>query len=124
MPMQTYPWTLLNTTESWSIKFPASGLYFRHVVRFSLSGLPEATDLRVELDGIELDWVPKEGLGLDRWHYDIHRAGGLSDGEHILSFTLLNQEREGVAQLCSAEILEFGDEDECVIIMPKEIFYS
>ncbi|EKM79164.1 hypothetical protein AGABI1DRAFT_106739 [Agaricus bisporus var. burnettii JB137-S8] len=114
MPMQTYPWTLLNTTQSWSIKFPASGLYFRHVVRFSLSGLPEATDLRVELDGIELDWVPKEGLGLDRWHYDIHRDGGLSDGEHILSFTLLNQEREGVAQLCSAEILEFGDEDEFV----------
>lgn len=112
--MQVYPWTLLNTTQTWSINFPASGLYFRHLVRFSLSGLPEASDLRVELDGVDLNWVPKDGLGLDRWHYDIQRAVGLSDGEHTLSFTLLNPERQGVAQLCSAEILEFGDEDEYV----------
>ncbi|KXN82819.1 hypothetical protein AN958_02093 [Leucoagaricus sp. SymC.cos] len=114
MPMQVYPWTLLNTTQSWSIKFPASGTYSRHLVRFSLSGLPEVSDLHVELDGVDLKWVPKEGLGLDRWHYDIHRDGGLSDGEHELNFTLLNKELEGVAQLCSAEILEFGSEDEFV----------
>lgn len=115
MPMQIYPWTLLNTTQPWSIKFTASGMYSRHIVRFSLSGLPEASDLHVELDGIDLNWVPKEGLSLDRWHYDIHRNGGLSDGEHELKFTLLNKEREGVAQMCSAEILEFGDEDEYVL---------
>ncbi|KAF5360455.1 hypothetical protein D9756_004955 [Leucocoprinus leucothites] len=114
MPMQVYPWTLLNTTGSWSIKFNSSGTYSRHLVRFSLSGMPEAADLRVELDGIDLNWVPKEGLGLDRWHYDIHRDGGLSGGEHELKFTLLSKEREGVAQLCSAEILEFGDEKQFI----------
>jgi len=114
MPMQAYPWTLLNTTQSWSINFLASGMYSRHLVRFSLSGLPEASDLRVELDGVDLGWVPKDGLGLDRWHYDIHQDGGLSDGEHELRFVLLNREREGVAQLCSAEILEFGNEDEFI----------
>ncbi|KAJ3563209.1 hypothetical protein NP233_g9086 [Leucocoprinus birnbaumii] len=114
MPMQVYPWTLLNTTQSWSIEFNASGTYSRHIVRFSLSGLPEADDLHIELDGIKLDWVPKEGLGLDRWHYDIHRDGGLSDGKHELAFTLLNKDREGVAQLCSAEILEFGNESEFI----------
>lgn len=112
MPMQIYPWTLLNTTQSWSVNFTSSGTFSRHLVRFSLSGLPEASDLRVELDGIDLGWVPKDGLGLDRWHYDVHRAGGLSGGEHTLTFTLVNKEREGVAQLCSAEILEFGDENE------------
>lgn len=112
MPMQVYPWTLLNTTQSWSINFISSGTYSRHLVRFSLSGLPEAADLRVELDGVDLGWVPKDGLGLDRWHYDIHQNGGLSGGEHELRFVLVNQEREGVAQLCSAEILEFGNEDE------------
>ncbi|KAF9453158.1 hypothetical protein P691DRAFT_802037 [Macrolepiota fuliginosa MF-IS2] len=114
MPIQVYPWTLLNITQSWSISFNASGLYNRHLVRFSLSGLPEASDLRVELDGKDLGWIPKEGLGLDRWHYDIHRDGGLSNGEHELRFTLLNGEREGVAQMCSAEILEFGDESEFI----------
>lgn len=112
MPMQIYPWTLLNTSQSWSINFTSSGTYSRHLVRFSLSGLPEASDLRVELDGVDLEWVPKKGLGLDRWHYDIHCDGGLSGGEHELRFTLVNKEREGVAQLCSAEILEFGDESE------------
>jgi hypothetical protein len=114
MPMQVYPWTLLNTTQSWSINLTSSGTYPRHLVRFSLSGLQEASDLRVELDGTDLKWVPKEGLGLDRWHYDIHRDGGLSGGEHELKFTLLNKEREGAAQLCSAEILEFGTEEEYV----------
>ncbi len=112
MPMQAYPWTLLNTNQSSSVSFVSSGTFFRHIVRFSPSGLPEASDLRVELDGVDLGWVPKDGLGLDRWHYDIHRDGGLSGGKHELKFVLVNQEREGVAQLCSAEILEFGDEDE------------
>jgi len=51
---------------------------------------------------------------VDRWHYDIHRDTALSSGEHELKFTLLNTERQGVAQLCSAEMLEFGNEDEFV----------
>ncbi|KAK7464905.1 hypothetical protein VKT23_006114 [Stygiomarasmius scandens] len=112
MPMQTYPWTLLNTSSSWSTKFVSSGTFSRHLVRFSLSGLPEKADLKVELDNVDLGWEPKVGLGVDRWHYDVHLDRGLSGGEHELRFTLLNREREGIAQLCSAEILEFGDEDE------------
>ncbi|KAI0345646.1 hypothetical protein BDW22DRAFT_1324402 [Trametopsis cervina] len=110
MPLQEYAWTLLNTTTPWSIKFNASGLYSRHVVRFSLSGLPEEEDLTVKIDGTDLGWKPKVGLGIDRWHYDIHRSGGLSDGEHEITFALNNAEREGIAQMCSVEVLEFGDE--------------
>lgn len=112
MPMQVYPWTMLNTTSTWSIKFTSSGDYSRHVVRFSLSGLSQQEDLQVMLDGVDLGWVPKPGIGLDRWHYDIHSPNGLAPGLHELSFILVNKKQEGVAQLCSAEILEFGNEEE------------
>ena len=112
MPLQDYAWSMLNTSTSWKTTFRSSGMYARHLVRMSLSGLPEKTDLRVELDGKDLRWEPKEGLGIDRWHYDFYRQGSLEGGEHEVSFTLLNKEREGIAQMCSVEVLEFGDEDE------------
>ena len=57
MPLQDYAWTLLNTTTPWSTKFTASGTYSRHLVPFSLSGLPEASDSTVELDGKDLEWT-------------------------------------------------------------------
>ncbi|KAJ3995315.1 IgA peptidase M64-domain-containing protein [Lentinula boryana] len=127
MPMQIYPWTLLNTTSSYTSTFISSGSFPRYLVRFSLSGLPEESDLRVELDGNDLGWKPKAGLGVDRWHYDIKLgqgweddtieyagSGGLTGGEHELSFVLLNKDREGEAQLCSAEVLEFGSEQEFI----------
>ncbi|KIP02525.1 hypothetical protein PHLGIDRAFT_26549 [Phlebiopsis gigantea 11061_1 CR5-6] len=112
MPLQDYAWTLLNTTTSWTANFSASGTYSRHLVRFSLSGMPESSDLTVELDGEDLKWAPRQYIGVDRWHYDVHRNGGLSDGTHEVKFTLNNADREGVAQLCSVEILEFGSEGE------------
>jgi len=62
------------------------------------------------LDGVDLGWVPREDIGMDRWHYDVHREGGLSDGTHEMKFTLHNKETEGQAQLCSLEVLEFGDQ--------------
>lgn len=112
MPMQEYPWTMLNTSTPWSTKFRSFGAYSRHLIRFSLSGIPERSDLKVELDGSDLGWVPWEGIGLDRWHYDVHRKDSLSPGEHEVKFTLIDGNREGTAQLCSVEIIEFGNEDE------------
>ncbi|KAH9950639.1 IgA peptidase M64-domain-containing protein [Amylocystis lapponica] len=114
MPMQAYPWTLLNMSAPWIVRFNSSGTYPRHLVRFSLSGLPDGGDLTVELDGEDLGWVPRQDIGLDRWHYDVHRDSTLSGGEHELRFTLKNADTVGVAQLCSTEILEFGDETEFV----------
>ncbi|OBZ71631.1 hypothetical protein A0H81_08541 [Grifola frondosa] len=114
MPMQEYPWTLLNISTPWSTTFNSSGTYSRHVVRFSLSGLPEKDDLTVELDGADLQWTPRQDVGIDRWHYDVHRDSVLSDGEHEVKFTLKVKDREGVAQLCSVEILEFGNETEFI----------
>lgn len=92
--------------------------------------MPEKSDLRVELDGKDVGWEPKVGLGVDRWMYDVKLGEGwrsegegesllslgLEGGEHNLSFILLNEDREGEAQLCSAEVLEFGSEDEWVLL--------
>lgn len=116
MSMQAYPWTPLNTSSSWSIAFDSSGTYSRHLVKFSLSGIPSVDDLVVLLDGIDLGWVPRKDIGVDRWHYDFWRESGLSAGAHELSF-VLKIDREGVAQLCSVEVLEFGDEAECVQVI-------
>lgn len=103
---------MLNTSTPWKVQFSSSGQYPRHLVRFSLSGLPSASDLNVTLDGKEVPWQPKPGIGVDRWHYDIHNNETLADGLHELVFTLRNKKLEGTAQLCSAEILEFGTDEE------------
>jgi len=112
MAMQAYPWTLLNTTAPWSITFTSSGTYSRYSVQFSLSGIPSKEDLRVTLDGVDLGWLPRENIGMDRWFYNFHSARSLDAGKHVLSFTLLSGEKQGAAQLCSTEILEYGAEDE------------
>lgn len=122
MPFQSYAWTMLNTTTPWSATFTSSGNYTWHRVRFSLSGLPNASDLKVYLDGNDLHWKPRLDIGLDRWHYDILHDTGLKNTIHELRFELLGRDLEGVAQLCSAEIIEYGDEEEYVLhsllIMP------
>ena len=112
MPMQAYPWTMLRLSTPWTVQFSSSGQYARHLVRFSLSGLPSSSDLSIRLDGKELAWKPRPDIGLDRWHYDIHRNEVLEDGDHELTFELKNKALEGMAQLCSAEILEFGADEE------------
>ncbi|KAL1692019.1 IgA peptidase M64-domain-containing protein [Schizophyllum commune] len=112
MPMQTYPWTLLNTTQPWSVTFDSAGTYSKYLVRFSLSGLPERGDVKVRIDGRDLGWEPKEGIGMDRWHYDFLVGDGLAGGSHELVFELVNGGREGSAQLCNAEVIEYGDDEE------------
>lgn len=115
MPLQNYAWTLLNTSSAWSTTLYSSGTYAWHLVRFLLSGLPDEADLRVELDGKDLGWVPRKDIGVDRWHYDIKINETLEEGEHQVKFVLKNGEREGEAQLCSVEVLELGDESEYVL---------
>ena len=112
MPLQEYAWAMLNTSAPWSATFASAGTYAWHLVRFSLSGIPHAEDLRVELDGRDLGWVPRQDIGVDRWHYDIRVDASLQPGQHEVAFKLQNREIEGKAQLCSVEILEFGDENE------------
>jgi hypothetical protein len=112
MAMQAYPWTLLDTSAPWSITFESSGTYSRYSIQFSLSGIPSKEDLRVTLDGVDLGWLPREDVGMDRWFYNFHSPKKLAAGKHVLCFTLLNAEKQGAAQLCSTEILEYGTEDE------------
>lgn len=66
----------------------------------------------MELDGKDLGWTPRADIGVDRWHYDIKLNRTLEGGEHEVKFVLKNAKREGDAQLCSVEVLEFGDETE------------
>ncbi|KAG9315682.1 IgA peptidase M64-domain-containing protein [Chiua virens] len=108
MPMQAYPWTLLEVGKPWSVTFSSSGTYARHLVKFSLSGIPEADDFAVYLDGTDLEWTPRSHIGIDRWHYDLPFESGLTGGEHTLAFALRNTAIQGRAQLCSVEVLEFG----------------
>ncbi|KZP26330.1 hypothetical protein FIBSPDRAFT_732610 [Athelia psychrophila] len=112
MPIQAYPWTILNTSSPWSITFDSSGTYARHLLKFSLSGIPSVDDLSVLFDGVDLGWEPRHDIGLDRWHYDVLTEAGLSAGSHEVSFVLREQSATNLAQLCSVEVLEFGDETE------------
>ncbi|KAG1777226.1 IgA peptidase M64-domain-containing protein [Suillus placidus] len=112
MPMQAYPWTLLNTTQPWSISFLSSGNYARYLIKFSLSGLPDLDDLVILFDRVDLCWTPRKDIGIDRWHYDVYEDTSLSAGVHEISFVLKNGALEGSAQLCSVEVLEYGTEAE------------
>ncbi|KAI0762017.1 IgA peptidase M64-domain-containing protein [Trametes elegans] len=114
MPLQAYPWTLLNTSAPWSARFSSSGTYASHAVSFSLAGVPDADELRVELDGADLGWVPRADIGVDRWFYVTQIGRGLAGGEHEIRFTLRDPRHEGQAQLCSLEVIEYGSEDEFV----------
>jgi hypothetical protein len=114
MPFQDYAWTMLNASAPWSKNFKSTGDYARHLVRFSLSGLPEKEDLAVKLDGKDIGWAPRKDIGVDRWHYDLYVDKKLAEGEHEVSFELKEKDREGRAQLCSVEVLEFGEEKEYV----------
>lgn len=104
-PLRSYMWR--PCTDS-----VPPGLYDRYLIRFSLSGLPRNTDLSIRFDEKELHWVPKPGIGMDRWHYDLYINKSLTGGSHEISFGLNNEMLEGNAQLCSVEILEFGTPDE------------
>ncbi|EIN12687.1 hypothetical protein PUNSTDRAFT_118417 [Punctularia strigosozonata HHB-11173 SS5] len=116
MPLQDYAWAMLNTSTPWSATFTSSGTYSRYLVRFSISGVPSAEELTVLFDGRDLNWEPKENIGVDRYHYDVYNDTSLKAGEHIVTFILNSKEREkaNTAQLCNVEILEFGDESEFV----------
>lgn len=112
MPMQAYPWTLLDVEKPWSVTFVSSGIYARHLIKFSLSGIPHVDDLVVYMDGADLGWTPRHEIGVDRWHYDVLFEHALTEGEHVIRFSLRNREIQGQAQLCSVEVLEYGSLEE------------
>ncbi|KFA63875.1 hypothetical protein S40285_10215 [Stachybotrys chlorohalonatus IBT 40285] len=112
MPIQAYPWTLLNTTSAWSRTFSSAGTYDSHMLQFSVSGVTATTDLRVEIDGRDVGWEYNQIVGMDRWIYNIRFDEALAPGPHNLTFVLLNDDVQGTAQLCNLQILEYGDESE------------
>ncbi|CAJ2502536.1 Uu.00g099300.m01.CDS01 [Anthostomella pinea] len=110
MPIQAYPWTLLNATQSWSQTFVSTGTYASYLLQFSVSGMTASTDLRAEIDGKDVGWAIKPEVGVDRYIYNMKMDKGLAPGEHEVKFSLLNEAIEGSAQLCNLEVMEYGEE--------------
>lgn len=115
MPIQAYPWTMLNVSRGWAQDFQSAGTYDSHLLQFSISGVTESTDLVVTMDGKDLGWEVNKLVGLDRWIYTMKfDETALAPGRHTLGFRLLNEELEGTAQLCNLQVLEYGDAGEYV----------
>ncbi len=106
------PNAMLLRDEDFTVKFTSSGTFSRYALRLDLSGLPTKEDLIVSIDGEDMKWEPKEDLGIDRWHYTIHRDYPLSAGNHDLVIHLQASGNETISRLYSYEILEFGDDKE------------
>jgi hypothetical protein len=103
---------MLNVSSSWNAQFSSAGVYDNMELQFSISGVLASSDLRVELDGKDLGWEVNEIVGMDRWIYNMKFDEALSPGKHTLTFALQNEEREGTAQLCNLQLLEYGPEDQ------------
>ncbi|KAG8944519.1 hypothetical protein FRC04_001741 [Tulasnella sp. 424] len=128
MPLQLYPWTYLTDTSTpFRASFYASGTFSRYSMLFSVSGAAQKSDLIILLDGRNVEFNPRKDIGRDRWHYEIHSSksalprnldsqahasGHLEEGMHEIEFYLGPTAHSGQVQLCSVEILEFGDEEE------------
>ncbi|KAI0014013.1 IgA peptidase M64-domain-containing protein [Xylariaceae sp. FL0662B] len=110
MPIQAYPWTLLNTSQRWSQTFTSAGTYDTHLLQVSVSGVTASSDLRFEIDGEDVGWEVNPAVGADRYIYNMKVDEGLTPGEHELTLTLLNEELQGNAQLCNLEVIEYGSE--------------
>lgn len=128
MPLQLYPWTYLTDASTpFRASFYASGTFSRYSILFSVSGAAQKSDLIILLDGRNVEFNPRKDIGRDRWHYEIHSSksalprnldsqahasGNLEEGMHEIEFRLGPTAHSGQVQLCSVEILEFGDEEE------------
>jgi len=105
---------LNNETSPYVLNFNSDGTYSRFTIQFSVSGMPLSSDLLVILDGVDLKFTPRVDVQIDRWFYEVPSPQPLSKGTHNLTFVAGPTSHQGVAQLCSVEILEYGNEKEWV----------
>ncbi|KAF3055261.1 hypothetical protein GL218_07476 [Daldinia childiae] len=92
--------------------FHLSRLIFHLSPPSQRSGVTATSDFLVEIDGKDAGWEWNPAVGEDRYIYNIKIDEALTPGEHEIKFTLLNEERQGSAQLCNFEVIEYGDEEE------------
>ncbi|CAE6438210.1 unnamed protein product [Rhizoctonia solani] len=111
VPLLVYPWTMLNKSTPWSTNFKADGTFESSILRISLSGIPDESHLEISLNNTLATWKTNPVVGIDRWFYDIP-MGKLENGTHELKFVLKKQGKEELAQLCSVEVIEYGNETE------------
>ncbi|CAE6458710.1 unnamed protein product [Rhizoctonia solani] len=111
VPVLVYPWTMLNKSTPWSTNFTTDGTFDFALLRVSLSGVPNGSHLGISLDGTIVPWKTNPEVGIDRWFYDIP-IGLLENGTHEVKFALKEEGKEGLAQLCSVEVIEYGNSTE------------
>ncbi|GAB1528051.1 hypothetical protein RhiTH_011242 [Rhizoctonia solani] len=111
VPLLVYPWTMLNKSTPWSTNFTVDGTFDSALLRTSLSGIPESSHLTITLDGTTVTWEANPEIGLDRWFYDVP-IRKLANDTHELKFVLEEKGKEGLAQLCSLEVIEYGNATE------------
>jgi hypothetical protein len=104
---------MLNKSTPWSTKFITDGTFDSALLRVSLSGVPDDSHLGITLDGDIVTWKANPEIGLDRWFYDIPIIK-LGNDTHELKFALEEEGKEGLAQLCSVEVIEYGNATEYV----------
>ncbi|KAI8607300.1 IgA peptidase M64-domain-containing protein, partial [Chytriomyces sp. MP71] len=110
--LMDYAWYDLSQGP-YTLNFTASGDYARYMMRFSLSGCNEDGAIKISVDGEELpNWTSKATL--DRFFYDEGRDNGFKAGAHTIVFSEAGPRPEGapIRQLCSVQVIEFGDKDE------------
>ncbi|CAE6346531.1 unnamed protein product [Rhizoctonia solani] len=111
VPLLMYPWTMLNKSTPWSTNFTTDGTFDSALLRVSLSGIPDGSHLEITLDGAPITWKANPEVGLDRWFYDIP-IQKLGNDTHELKFALEEKGKDGLAQLCSVEVIEYGNATE------------
>ncbi|KAJ1302413.1 hypothetical protein OPQ81_002731 [Rhizoctonia solani] len=111
VPLLVYPWTMLNKSTPWSTNFTTDGTFDSAILRVSLSGIPDGSHLGISLDETIIAWRTNPEIGVDRWFYDIP-IGKLQNGTHEVKFALQERGKEGLAQLCSVEVIEYGNATE------------
>ncbi|KAH7338560.1 IgA peptidase M64-domain-containing protein [Rhizoctonia solani] len=111
VPLLVYPWTMLNESTPWSTNFKVDGTFKSAILRISLSGVPDESHLEISLNSTLATWKTNPDVGIDRWFYDIP-MGKLENGTYELKFALKKQGKVGLAQLCSVEVIEYGNTTE------------
>ena len=108
--LQAYPWYDLSKGPR-SYTFKSDGTFATAMIRLSVSGVRETSDLVISLDGENLDW--ESDGSLDRQFYEWNLEA-FSKGEHTLTLSLAKGVKMDtlIKQFCSVSAYEYGDESE------------
>lgn len=100
----SWPWKNL-ATGPYAVTFLSDGLQLGAKIRLSYSGVPNADQMAITLDGQEIPYI--DAGTDDRVFKDLDFGHGFSAGTHTLKFTELTH--DGNNWVSSVDIFEYGD---------------